>query len=160
MRIEELAEELLTSPDVSGLTFSGGEPMLQAQALAHVAELARRQRSLSLITFTGYSYEHLLASDPCHSYQELLAQSDVLVDGPYIQERNDGIGLRGSNNQRIIHLTSTLTSEALELTPRMVEMQISNGEAQIVGIPTLEIQRSLDKALSMPLLMKAIYEWV
>ena len=158
MRIEELSEELLTNPEVSGLTFSGGEPMLQAQALARVAELARRQRSLSLITFTGFRYERLLASDPEQGYQELLAQTDVLVDGPYIQERNDGTGLRGSNNQRIIHLTSRLRSEDLEITPRSVEIHISNGEVQIVGIPTLAIQGSLDQAFSLPSYMEAMNE--
>ena len=125
--------------------------MLQALALARVAELARQQRPLTLITFTGFCYEHLLAADPQKGYQDLLAQTDVLVDGPYIQERNDGIGLRGSNNQRIIHLTRRLITEDLDHFPRKVELHLSNGEAQVIGIPTPVIQRTLMSAFSAPL---------
>ena len=53
---------LLADPDVRGLTFSGGEPMAQAAALARVAELAREQRDLSVVSFTGYRIERLVSA--------------------------------------------------------------------------------------------------
>lgn len=158
MHVEELSDELLTSPEVHGIVFSGGEPMLQAHSLACVAKLIRRKRSINLITFTGFRYEHLLEADPKVGYHDLLAQTDVLVDGPYLQGLNDGKGLRGSSNQRIIHLTSQLRDEDLDNTNRRVEMRLYNGNAHIVGIPTSEIQQSLLLALSGARFEKVEYE--
>src|SRR5512136_1451174 len=43
MPVEELVDRLLSSPTVTGMTFSGGEPMLQARSLAQVALLARQR---------------------------------------------------------------------------------------------------------------------
>src|SRR5512146_912679 len=48
---EALAEELLADPEVTGLTFSGGEPMLQASALARLARAARNMRDVDIICF-------------------------------------------------------------------------------------------------------------
>ena len=44
MRIEELSEELLTNPEVSGLTFSGGEPMLQPRALYELSKILNNSK--------------------------------------------------------------------------------------------------------------------
>jgi anaerobic ribonucleoside-triphosphate reductase activating protein len=61
---EEVAVECLARPEVTGLTFSGGEPMLQAAGLAAVIRAARRVRDLSLICFTGYTVERLRTGPP------------------------------------------------------------------------------------------------
>src|SRR5689334_19425061 len=97
--------ERLDLDGITGMTFSGGEPMEQAAGLAALIRLARQKKDLDLICFTGYRYERLLKNPPNHGVGDLLAQVDVLVDGPFIQSLNDSVGLRGSSNQRIIHLT-------------------------------------------------------
>src|SRR5215213_2874097 len=56
-------EQILEGLDleqISGLTFSGGEPMEQAAGLAKLVRLARQKKDLDLICFTGYRYEQLL----------------------------------------------------------------------------------------------------
>jgi anaerobic ribonucleoside-triphosphate reductase activating protein len=55
--------------------------------------------------WTGFIYEDLLKnSSP--ELQKILAQTDILIDGPYIQELRDiTLPMRGSSNQRIINLT-------------------------------------------------------
>lgn len=138
--------ERLDLDGISGLTFSGGEPMEQAAGLAALARLARQKKDLDLICFTGYRYERLV-NNPLHpGVSELLAQVDVLIDGPFVQALNDSKGLRGSSNQRVIYLTSKLRGHDFESQTRAVEITITDGELAFVGIPTPEIMSALSKA--------------
>jgi len=138
--------EMLDLQILDGLTFSGGEPMEQAAGLAAVARLIREKKDISLICFTGYRYERLVNNPPNAGIKDLLKEVDVLIDGPYIQTQNDSVGLRGSANQRIIHLTSRLRSYNLDSQKRRVEVTISDGELAFIGIPTLDIRSALDVA--------------
>jgi len=140
---EEVAAYLLTD-EIQGLTFSGGEPFAQAEALAEVAHLARQKKpDLDIICFTGFKYERLLERPPNSGTQRLLSLIDVLVDGPYVRDLNDGIGLRGSSNQRILHLTERLKDFALEEGARQIEMIIEEDALTFVGIPSLEMGSAL-----------------
>jgi anaerobic ribonucleoside-triphosphate reductase activating protein len=102
--IEDLFAEICENPLLKGVTFSGGEPFCQPKPLA---ELARRVHGIGLdvTTYTGYLYEDLLnMQDP--DVADLLAQTDTLIDGPFIPEERDlTLSFRGSRNQRIIKLT-------------------------------------------------------
>lgn len=142
-------EEVLDQLDleaISGLTYSGGEPMEQASGLAALVRLARQKKDLDLICFTGYRHERLLKNPPYPGVAELLAEVDVLVDGPFVQALNDSVGLRGSSNQRIIHLTSRLKEHNLESQKRNVELTITNGELTFIGIPTPGILSAMGRA--------------
>jgi len=103
--VEELLDQIPCAPAIEGVTFLGGEPFDQAPALA---ELGRNVqfRGLSIMTFTGYEYETLRASD-CPGYQDLLEVTDLLIDGPYVREWPDHRRpWVGSTNQRFHFLTS------------------------------------------------------
>ena len=69
----DLAATLLAQPGITGFTFSGGEPMSQAAALARVITIARQQRDLTLICFTGYRLAELRARPPGPGVASLLA---------------------------------------------------------------------------------------
>jgi len=141
-------QEILAQLDLEnilGLTFSGGEPMEQAAGLAEVIRLARKKKDLDLICFTGYRYEQLLKDPPNTGVAELLAEIDLLVDGPYVQSMNDSIGLRGSSNQRLIHLTSKLQEHDLESWQRNVEITIHSGEMAFIGIPTPDMLSAMHR---------------
>ena len=131
---------------ISGLTFSGGEPMEQAAGLAALVRLARQKKDLDLICFTGYRYERLLKNPPNAGVSELLREVDVLIDGPFIQSLNDSVGLRGSSNQRIIHLTSRLREYDLESSARKVEITVTDGELAFIGIPTPGILSAMSRS--------------
>src|SRR5689334_6091937 len=142
-------EQILAGLDlagISGLTFSGGEPMAQAAGLAELARLARQKKDLDLICFTGYRYERLLKNPPNAGVSELLREVDVLIDGPFIQSLNDSVGLRGSSNQRIIHLTSRLREDDLESSARKVEITVTDGELAFIGIPTPGILSAMTRS--------------
>lgn len=136
-RADVLAAELLADPDVVGLTFSGGEPMTQASALAQVIRCARRERDLTLVCFTGYRLSELRRHPTDSGAADLLAETDVLIDGRYVASRNDDRGLRGSDNQRIHLLTGRLADSYEDLSSgrRRVEFRLRGRSALLVGVP-------------------------
>jgi anaerobic ribonucleoside-triphosphate reductase activating protein len=137
VRPADLAAELLVHPGIAGLTFSGGEPMAQAAGLAAVIETARRQRELTLICFTGYRLADLRDRPPGPGVTELLAQTDVLIDGRYVAASNDGRGLRCSSNQQVHRLTGRRADAAAGLAggPRRAEIRLRDRSALLVGVP-------------------------
>jgi anaerobic ribonucleoside-triphosphate reductase activating protein len=107
--VEAVLAELGDNRLISGLTLSGGEPFLQAAALVALASEAKR-RNLSVVTYSGYVYEDLLTmGKQDNKIAELLRLTDILVDGPYLQERRDiGLAFRGSANQRLVDVPASL----------------------------------------------------
>jgi len=92
-----------------GVTFSGGEPFLQAVEFAEIAQAARKA-GCDVVTYTGYTYEELamLINDDNTGVEALLFATDLLIDGKYIHELRDiGLQFRGSSNQRIIDIAKT-----------------------------------------------------
>jgi len=122
---------------IEGITISGGEPFLQAQALCNIIELVRNNRDLGVIVYTGNNYTELKESEDIY-IKKLLEYTDLLIDGAYQEEYNDGKSLRGSSNQRVIPLTERYRKDlglygqegrAVEIIPR------GDGGARMVGIP-------------------------
>ena len=111
---EEIIAHLGKNPLVRGLTLSGGEPMLKAEALCRIAQAAR-ERGMNVWCYTGFTYEQLMeADDP--DQQRLLGLVDVLVDGPYIAARRSlDLLFRGSANQRLIDMNKTRKTGAVAL---------------------------------------------
>jgi len=97
-----------------GVTFSGGEPFLQAAELAEVA-IAAHEKGWDVVTYTGFTYEELIA-DNDGGVKALLSASDILIDGKYIHElRSARLKFRGSSNQRIIDAAATQKSGRIVL---------------------------------------------
>ena len=80
----------------TGVTFSGGEPFAQADALADLADLLRPRYDIAC--YTGYVFEALLKkAEEEPGVRRLLERIDILVDGPFVQARRDRLLLfRGS----------------------------------------------------------------
>jgi anaerobic ribonucleoside-triphosphate reductase activating protein len=90
-----------------GVTFSGGEPFMQAADFALVGKLAKRE-GWDVATYTGHTYEALAQRASDEGVQDLLTLTDYLIDGPYIHEERDlDLRFRGSGNQRIIDMNAT-----------------------------------------------------
>ena len=107
--LEELMALLHQNKLIEGLTLSGGDPFLQAQDCSLLAKAAQ-EKGLSVWTYTGYRYEQI--QEARHAdWDALLAATDVLVDGPYVEaQRAYGLGFRGSRNQRLIDVPKSLAS--------------------------------------------------
>ncbi len=106
--VDELLEQGMRNPLLCGVTFSGGEPMCQARALAELAAKFRARGVDDIACYTGYLAEDLLAGK-VDGAMDLLAQLDTLVDGPFIQARRTyEAKFKGSDNQRVIDVQATL----------------------------------------------------
>ena len=114
--IQRLLDEILENPMLKGVTFSGGEPFCQPAPLAKLAqEIRAAAPKLDVTIFTGYTWEELQKKqDP--DVDALLAQTDVLIDGRFVEEKKDlTLLFRGSTNQRVIDVPKTLASGNLIL---------------------------------------------
>lgn len=103
--VVELVEWILEPPAIEGVTFSGGEPMEQAVGLAELAQSLRIRSDLGIICYTGYRFEDLQAHGTA-AQCVLLDAIDLLIDGPYVESLHADLLWRGSENQRLIPLTS------------------------------------------------------
>ncbi|MBR4783884.1 MAG: anaerobic ribonucleoside-triphosphate reductase activating protein [Fibrobacter sp.] len=120
--IEEIVSMLDDNPLLDGVTFSGGDPMDQAEALIPLARIIK-ERGLNLVIFTGYTYERLMelaAGRP--GFTELLSYADILIDGPFIMAKKSlEIKFRGSSNQRIIDVPKSLVEGRVVLHKIQIE---------------------------------------
>jgi len=108
--LEELVGMINKNHGITGVTFSGGEPFLQASAAAVLASQVS-SLGLNLVVYSGYTYEKLRAAGQLDSsIRQLLEAAWLLIDGPYLKNKQDlNLPYRGSRNQRIIDLKKTLS---------------------------------------------------
>jgi anaerobic ribonucleoside-triphosphate reductase activating protein len=133
-----LAEKILDQNDLDGVTISGGEPMQQSKGLIELIRILRKVKpNLNVICFSGYRHKELVIRPPTPDVPDFLKEIDLLIDGPYIESLNDGVGLRGSQNQELHYLTDKLIGCKIETFPRKIEVIIQDGHAFIIGIPPL-----------------------
>jgi len=99
------------NPLCDGITLTGGEPLCQAEALKGLAAQVQ-QLGLTVVTYTGYTLEDLLQENDPHR-MELLAHTDLLIDGPFILARRTlEAPFRGSANQRLLDMPASLQAGA------------------------------------------------
>ena len=131
---DQIITQIRQTPDIEGITFLGGEPMEQAASLARIAAAARTS-GLSVLTFTGLLYEDILQeADP--DKLELLAYTDLLIDGPYLQAQHDtSRPWVGSKNQRYLFLTDRYSMADIEKCRNRVEFRLDkNGILRLNGM--------------------------
>ena len=108
MTTDEIMKIIEADP-YADVTFSGGDPMYQAEGFAELARAIRERTNKTIWCYTGFTYEALLKMP---KQRELLELIDVLVDGPFVESLSDpDLLFRGSSNQRIISLPQPLQKE-------------------------------------------------
>lgn len=112
--IDKLVTRIKSNPIIHGVTFSGGDPMQQADKFVELARKLNNQ--FNIWCFTGYTYEEILSSKDKNRL-DLLYEIDVLVDGEFKKELSGGLKYRGSSNQRIIDVKKSLKYKKLILLP-------------------------------------------
>lgn len=112
--------ELLRPDYISGLTFSGGDPLLggvhslNISSCDYVAAIARRAKEeyndkKSIWLQTGYLWNEI-------KDWKRISLIDVVVDGPFIQELKDiTLPYCGSSNQRVIDVKKSLNQNKIVL---------------------------------------------
>ena len=148
---EELAKFFLSINNAEGITISGGEPFLQAGELYRLVRRIKEHRDYGVIVYTGNTYEEILECDDA-DIGDFLSQIDILIDGRYIQELDDGVPYRGSSNQRIILLSDRYRDSYedyyLKATKRNIEIKVTDKNVYLTGVPSksgLEIWKTFKK---------------
>lgn len=116
----------------TGLTVSGGDPFAQPEELERLLALVRGEFQ-DILVYTGFTLPQLRQA----GFDRCLGLIDVLIDGPYIHERNfPDCVLRGSDNQIIHYLNPALTPvyEAYLRQGRVLESFSHNGAVILTGI--------------------------
>jgi len=109
MTVEQVAAELLKNPMTDGLTLSGGEPFAQAEDCLALAKIAH-SHGLNVWSYSGWTFAYL-RDRGTEAQKALLAELDVLVDGPFLlAERTLSLPWRGSRNQRVIDVQASLAA--------------------------------------------------
>ena len=107
-----LLPTIKSDPLLDGVTFSGGEPFVQAEPLADLAEKVK-QMGLTVWVYSGWTYEELKAMNQ-PAVDRLLAACDVLVDGRFeISQKSIALLYRGSKNQRLVDLNKTRAAQTV-----------------------------------------------
>ena len=117
--VQAIFDDIRSMRLIRRVTFSGGEPFEQPEALAELAKMLKGA-GYELWSYTGYLYEDLLRRDPQTpegaATRELLANVDVLVDGPFVLAlRSLELQWRGSSNQRLIDVQASLYAQEVIL---------------------------------------------
>jgi anaerobic ribonucleoside-triphosphate reductase activating protein len=120
---------------IEGITLLGGEPFAHAPAGVELADAAR-QRGLTVMVFSGYTLEQLRGR-PEPDVADLLARTDILVDGPYVREHPDTTRRWiGSTNQRIHFLTDRYRADdPCWRQKNTLEIRVERGSVSLNGFP-------------------------
>jgi len=146
--VEELADRILSVKDIEGVTYSGGEPMIQAEPLYSLSSLLKKQ-GLTILCYSGFTIEQLrLKKYPYVG--KLLNQLDILIDGPYVKDKKANLLWRGSNNQRVHFMTDAYNDSKLSAEHDTSEMEILVGEEgmTLTGMTHKEIIKRLLKVVA------------
>ena len=121
-KVEDEILEALNKPYIKGLTLLGGEPFEEEnqKVLTQLLRRVKEERPQKDIwAYTGFILDQDLLKYGKRHYEvtdEMLSYIDVLVDGPFIEDKKDiSLAFRGSKNQRIIDLKRTLQDERIHL---------------------------------------------
>lgn len=131
----EIIKKSLYEEEIEGVSFIGGEPLIQAKGLSVVAEWCQNN-GLSVLIFTGYLYEEILKMNNPQTIK-LLQYTDLLIDGPFIVEQYDSErDWVGSTNQRVLFLSDCYKSGIeFEKHTRSLELLISDKDILVNGWP-------------------------
>lgn len=113
--IQEILYEL-NKPYIKGLSLSGGHPLDPLNA-PEVLKIVKRVKMVfpnkDIWVYSGYEWENIIKDE---TLREIMKYTDILVDGPYIDELRDvSLAFRGSSNQRIIDVQKSLVTDQIIL---------------------------------------------
>ncbi len=120
-----------------GVTISGGEPFDQFDALLQMLVGLRQRTAADILVYSGH---------PLETLQPMLAQArdliDAVISDPYLEQADQSLALRGSDNQRLTLLTALGRSRLAGLerasTPADKALDLmfdATGTVWMAGIP-------------------------
>lgn len=103
LTVLELFKLVIATPDIEGVTYSGGEPFEQAKGFYYLSLLLRK-KGLTIMSYSGYTYDELKSRRNKY-ISGLLSNLDILIDGRFEVDKSVSLLWRGSRNQKAYFLT-------------------------------------------------------
>ena len=127
---ESIIQDILNTKNIEGVTFLGGEPFEQFEALYKIT-CAVKEASLSVLCFTGKKYKEIK-----EKYSKILPFIDILIDGEFVEEKLDySRPWVGSSNQKYHFLTKRYDKSILKEYKNKAEINIKkDGKVVINGM--------------------------
>ncbi len=141
--VKDIIADIKKQKNIEGVTFLGGEPFEQAEALGIIAK-AVKETGFGVLCFTGSLLEELQQNE---KNKTLLENIDLLIDGAFEIENVDySRPWCGSTNQRYHFLTKRYNEDIFEKYKNKIEINISkNGDIFMNGMGNFdEIQHKID----------------
>jgi anaerobic ribonucleoside-triphosphate reductase activating protein len=139
-RLEDVVAEIDAALPhaIEGVTVLGGEPLAHAAGAAALAREAHR-RGLTVMVFTGFTLEEARGL-PDPAVADLLAETDILVDGRYLRERPETRRRWiGSANQRVHFLSGRCGPDDPRWSQRnTLEVRLRGRELSVNGFPAAQ----------------------
>jgi anaerobic ribonucleoside-triphosphate reductase activating protein len=135
---EELAQRILSNPNHKGVTYSGGEPFLQARGLSQISRIIRERAGLTTVCYSGFTYEELTGPYAPDAADDFLREIDLLIDGRYVEALKSTDPQahiwRGSANQRLIWLRPSFLEAERPYSGNVTEIHVlPNGAVIFTG---------------------------
>lgn len=126
--LSTITSQIFAQPQIEGITFSGGEPLLQAPAMLQLARNIRNSTPLTMLLFTGFTWEEIQSNPQA---AELVSYMDIVIAGRYHHEQRIAKSLIGSSNKSIHFISDKYCF------------------ADLNGIPGCEIEIAADGAITI-----------
>lgn len=146
--------------DTEGITISGGEPFLQAEALYElVAEIKEIRHDYGVIVYTGMNYHEIVRNGDKQA-KKFLETIDILIDGEYKNNMPDERFAVGSGNQNIIRLSERYSLQVIDefyhrkKKTQKIEICVDKKGVSFTGVPSENsenVLKNLKNSLENPL---------
>ncbi len=135
-RLSDLLRQLDAVSGLEGVSLLGGEPFAHAAGAAAFAR-AVQARGLGVMVYSGHTLDQIREL-PAPA-EELLAATDLLVDGPYLRDQPEADRRWvGSRNQRVHFLTPRYDPlDPVWRRPNTLEIRVRGGEVAVNGFPAV-----------------------
>lgn len=133
---------------IDGVTISGGEPFKQVEELSEIIRFIVTNITDDILVYSGYTLKQLKNWESPH-VEYILSNIAALVDGKYVEEKNDNSPLKGSSNQEIHILNKKYRGryEKLLMGNRQAQTVAVQDNVLAFGIPLKNTKKTLHQQL-------------
>jgi len=129
--VTELFEQIIQTPNIEGISISGGEPLLQAENLLKLTTRIKQETKLSILLFTGFGIDEIETEN---TKKAILNCCDIIIAGRYQNENLCFESLKSSSNQKIIFNTDRYSQKDLQNISSTEIIIDQNGNITLTGM--------------------------
>lgn len=112
VNIDDIISDIKNYKYINAVTFSGGEPLDQPEAVEE-AVIRLKAAGYHIMIYSGYTYEEITSDSAKYN---AIKNADILVDGRFINSKKSlSLRFRGSFNQRVIDIQATMSNKHVTL---------------------------------------------